>query len=241
VAQINVDGNRIVNAGANKIITGDIATTSGTVGITIADPLSGRSVTYTEDYASSLNATAAAFVVTNAAAILAAHGIVATNPGTSATITLTGDVSTNNSGADFTAVDDGSGGCTWTPGTTEATTFLVEAKDQGTQFKTIMTQDGVASAAVLATTNAHVEGSGSPQQVLQLEQEAKGAYGNYYRETPQPLTPEDFSSTSNWDIYTIRFKTNQDGQSPVKAHEYQELVLCIVDGLSGDLDTFLGL
>ncbi len=240
VDQINVASNRFVNSGANKIITGSIATTSGSVGITITDPLSGRSTTYIEAYAVGVNNTAAAFVVSHAATILAAFGIVVTNP-SAAIITLTGGVPTNGGGADYTAVDDGSGGCTWTPSTTEATTLFVEALGQGTIFKTIMLQDGAASAAVLATTNAHVEGSGSPQQVLQLEQEAAGAYSNYYRETPQPLAPTTYSGTSNFDLYTIRFKTNQDGQTPVGKHEYQELVLAIVDGLSGDLDTFFGI
>lgn len=238
-ALINADSRRIVNAGSNKSATGVIGTTSGTLGVTVADPTSGRSVTYTEAYDTSLAVTGAAFVTSHAAAILAAFGIVVTFD--TVTLTFTGGINTNfNGGADWTVVDDASGGCTMAAATyTEATTLLLEAKEQGTQFEVKKNED--IDAAVVTTSVAHVEGSGSPQQVLRMEQDAMGAYGNYYRETPQPLLPATYSGSSNFDIYTIRMKSDQDGQMPVKGHQFEEIVLCIVDGLSGDLDTFFGL
>ena len=240
VAQINADPSRIINAGCNKLATGVVSSSTGILGVTIADPASGRSVTYTQAWNSSIAQTGADFVTNQAAAILAAFGVIVTFD--TITLTFTGDVNTNGGGGDITYVDDGSGNVTMAAaGYTEATTLYVEALEQGTIFDTIFTEDGAASAAVKATTNAHVEGSGSPQQVLQLEQEAAGAYSNYYRETPQPLSPATYSGTDNFDLYTIRFKTNQDGQTPVGKHEFQELVLAIVDGLSGDLDTFFGI
>ncbi len=237
-AMVNDDPNRKVNAGGNKIITGDIATTSGSVGITITDPTSGLTATYIEVYAVNVNTTAAAFVTSYAAIILAAFGIVVTNP-SGATITLTGRANTNSGqGTDYTAVDDGTGGCTWTPSTTEATTLFIEARVQGFQFS--LTKSETMDDATIAVNAAHVEGSGTPQQVLRIEQENQGAFGNYYREGAQPLLPDTYTGSNNFDIYTVRMLTNAD-RAVNKSNIYHEIVLCIVDGLGGDLDTFLGI
>lgn len=237
VAIVNVDPNRRVNAGANKIATGVIGTTSDSLGITITDPATGLATTYIEAYAVSLAATGAAFVSSFATLILAAYGVTVTFD--TVTFTFTGGVNENGGGSDITYVDDGSGGCTMAAaGYTEATTMYVQAKQQGFQFR--LTKSESMDDATIAVGVAHVEGSGSPQQVLRIEQENQGAYGNYYREGPQPLLPDTFTGSNNFDIYTVRMLTNAD-RAVNKSNIYHEIVLCVVDGLSGDLDTFLGL
>jgi cytochrome c biogenesis protein ResB len=95
------------------------------------------------------------------------------------------------------------------------------------------------SVATLTDTVNFSEGSGTYLQVLDLENRSHGNTSNYYRETPQPLIPDTFASSSLvYDMYTVLVKTN--AQVGVNTpFQYEELTIAIATGVSGDLDTFL--
>jgi len=239
VAANKADANRFVDFGANKIATGVISTMSGTLGITITDGETGNAATYTQAYAVSLAATGAAFVSAHGASILATFGITVTFD--TATFTFTGGVGSG----DWTAVDDGSGGCTMAAASyTEATSLLIQSDTVDDNFQVFLndtTGSGISTATATVTT-AWKQGSGSAAQIYALELESHGRRGNYYRETPQPLTPETFADTStplNYNVWNFLVKTNQDGQIPVKGNQYYMVVLAAASAVTGDFNTFL--
>lgn len=236
------DSNRFVDFGTNKIYTGVIEglNVDGVFIVTVTDGETGVSTSYSEAATGVLDTDGASFVTNHAAALLADFGIVVTYTAGSDTLTFTGSVASG----DFTIVDASTGtdAAITVSAATEATTLYIRSAEVEDNFQVFLndtTGSGI-SVATATVSSAWKEGSGSYAQILALENQSFGRRSNQLRETPQPLLPENFADSSkNYDVWTFLVKTNQDGQSPVKGHQYYQVVIANGTDVTGDWNTFL--
>ena len=93
--------------------------------------------------------------------------------------------------------------------------------------------------ATITPTAAPIPGSGTPEQVAYFEQESWGNLA-FYQRLQLPQTPVSFVlSNGEYLLYTISYKTNAE-RSINKSFMNNEIVLAVNAGVTGSLDTFLG-
>lgn len=216
-------------AKSNKVQTVTLTGTGGTANITI------DGVAYLATFNSDLDTTAADFVSTHGASILASHGYtVSTTANDDVIFTQTkgnaGDPTIANASGDLAgSVAD----------TQAATTLSIVAKDYRTVFTTA--HDGFTGSFTVTPMS---EGSGYGEFVRELEARTRGTYGNYYQDTgllgSLGSAPEvRASSTGAYTIYVVRAPNDND-DSINRSFKYSEIVLAISSAVSGDFDTFFG-
>ena len=241
LVQVNKDdSSRFVDFGCNKIDTKTVTGTNGNLVLTVTDGETAYTKDYTEAFDTNVATTIDNFITSHAADLLSTFGITVTD-GTTTAI-FTGGVSAG----DFTIVDtDSTGDMAASISVTEATSLLIQStlvEDNFQVFLNDTTGSGIASATQ-TTTTGFAEGSGSAAQIKALELQSHGRVGNFYRETPQPLTPEvfaDIDTPLNYDVWSFLVKTNQEGQSPVKGNQYYQVIIADATAVTGDWNTFLG-
>lgn len=122
--------------------------------------------------------------------------------------------------------------------------LVLTAKEVGTNF-TVAT-DLLFSSVTITGTTAPDTGSGTYEQIRDIEIANRGfMYGDYYVNdgilgSPEAL-PVFAQAGKEYDVYVIRIKNNID-ESVDAANRFHEIVLAVATtGVTGSLDTFLGL
>lgn len=121
--------------------------------------------------------------------------------------------------------------------------LVLTAKDFNTSFTTAL--QGTVEGATRTATTAPSQGNGSAAQVRKLEEKAKFfAEGEQYTDNGLLGSRSQYEyqvdDSKNYNIYTIRYKNNMDigVNTPMK---YEEIYLCIATaGVTGTVDTYLG-
>lgn len=223
---LNAKNGRPYVARSNKVDTLTLTGTSGTATVTI------EGIDYTATFATSLTVTATNFVSAHASAIKSNHGITLTSSG--ADLIFTAAVGSFDSPTIANATGDLDG----TVANTQASTQLViEALEFGTILR-IAKDFGAATAPTVAET-AYKQGSGTEEQMKDLEQLSFALHGDIAREVAHPLTPESrIIDGGQYTLYEITLPG--DNYDSVNPGVYPFIVIAVEDSVTGNLDTFLG-
>jgi len=227
--------NGFFDAKSNLQRTLTLTGTSGTANIII------DGVSYLVTFNTNLNTTAADFVTAHAAAILANHGLTVTNPGApSADLLFAANGAKGHAGATIANV---TGNLAGTSAETVPGTILTVTARLFTGLLAAQKQEHLATIAMTFTNSGADVGSGSSDQIIQLEKNAKGTFGRYFEETgilgSLADPPVNAVAGTNYDMYTILHENSMD-LAVNRSFEKQEIILAFATGVAGTLNTFLG-
>lgn len=117
---------------------------------------------------------------------------------------------------------------------------LVLTGNIGVSFET--STDMEAAAWAITSTAAPNFGSGTYEHVKQLEEQAWGQHANYTQRNYLPIPPVSYAANSNYDLFTIRVKTNTTRNIGGLAQKYQDIYIAVqATGTGIDLPVFFGL
>ena len=117
-----------------------------------------------------------------------------------------------------------------------ASNDLVLTADEGVSFQTA--REGAAETWDAVATTTPNFGTGTPEQVKEMEEIAFGQQANFLYRTYLPVNPPAYAQNQNYDLHTFLVRTNTT-ENIAKSHKYQEITIAAYAGATGmDLPVF---